>query len=427
MNYLVVGNGPAGTAAVEAIREIDDRGKITVISDEPVMNYSKPLISYLLGKKIKKGQLAYRHEDFYLKNAVDLVLKKEAAKLDIAGKKLILADRQNIPYGRLLIATGGVPVSLPLPGKQASGVFTFTRLRDAEKVAQYIREHSIQSAVVIGGGLIGLKATEALMERGIEVTIVELADRILSTTFDRKASEIIEGALKKRGCQVILKNSAAKIGIHRSGEVKEVVLQNKLKVPCSLVILAVGVIPNLDLIRGTPIRVNRGILVNSFMQTSVADIYSAGDCCEVEDFQGKGSRVVPIWPNAVKQGKIAGYNMAGNQKEYEGSLPMNSVELCGIPTISVGVTDPPDEAGYEKIEFLNAKRSIYKKVILQNGAIVGAIFVGDINRAGIYTGLIKNHVPVSDFKEHLLQDNFGLIYLPKEYRKHFVTEEGIEG
>jgi NAD(P)H-nitrite reductase large subunit len=427
MNYLVVGNGPAGTAAVEAIREIDEQGKISVISDEPITNYSKPLISYLLGKKIKKGQLAYRGEDFYLKNAVDLVLKKEAVKLDIARKKLILADKQNIPYGRLLIATGGVPVSLPLPGKQASGVFTFTRLRDAEKVAQYIREHSIQSAVVIGGGLIGLKATEALMERGIEVTIVELADRILSTTFDRKASEIIEGALKKKGCQVILKTSAAKIGTHRSGEVKEVVLQNKRKVPCSLVILAVGVVPNLDLTRGTPIRVNRGILVNSFMQTSVADIYSAGDCCEVQDFQGKGSRVVPIWPNAVKQGKIAGYNMAGNQKEYEGSLPMNSVELCGIPTISVGVTDPPDEKGYEKIEFLNAKRSIYKKVILQEEVIVGAIFVGDINRAGIYTGLIKNRVQVSDFKEHLLQDNFGLIYLPKEYRKHFVTEEGIEG
>lgn len=426
MNYVIVGNGPAGTAAVEAIREIDLKGKITVISDEPVMNYSKPLISYLLGKKIKKDQLAQRREDFYKKNAVNLILKKKATQLDIEKKKLILANQLKITYDKLLIATGGVPLSPPMEGKKTKGVFTFTRLQDAEELGKYIRENSIASAVVVGGGLIGLKATEALMDRGIAVTIVELADRILSTTFDRRASEIIERALKREGCQVILQTSVARIVANRSRNVKEIILQNEQKVPCGVVILAVGVAPNIELAKGTPIRLNRGILVNSCMQTYVEDIYSAGDCCEVKDFLGGLSGVVPIWPNAVRQGKIAGYNMAGNKKEYEGTVAMNSVELCGIPTISVGITDPGEKGGYEKIEYLNTKQSVYKRVVLQEDIIVGAIFVGDINRAGIYTGLIKNRVKVTDFKEHLLKENFGLIYLPKEYRKHFVTGEEME-
>jgi NAD(P)H-nitrite reductase large subunit len=274
--------------------------------------------------------------------------------------------------------------------------------------------------------LIGLKATEGLLGRGISVTLVELADRILSATFDRRASEIIEGALKKEGCRVFLKNTVAKIAGDRSGRVKEAVLRNQRKVPCQVVIEAVGVLPEVEWLKGTEVRCDRGILVNEYLQTSAEGVFAAGDCCQTPGFFGGPPRVFPIWPSAVRQGKVAGFNMAGGKKEYDGPLVMNSVELCGIPTISVGLTDPQEGNGYETVESVNEKKGVYKKLVLRDDRIVGALFVGDISRAGVYTGLIKEAVKTGDLKPHLLKENFGLIHLPKDYRKHYVTGEGIE-
>jgi NAD(P)H-nitrite reductase large subunit len=426
MRYVIVGNGPAGTAAVEGIREADLKGGITVISDEGVMNYSKPLLSYLLARKVKKNQLAHRPGDFYARNGVELLLKKKAVKLETEQNRVVLSDGQSILYDRLLIATGGAPIPLKIRGKKTQGVFTFTRLEEAEELIRYLGDHSVREALVVGGGLIGLKATEGLLGRGISVTLVELADRVLSTTFDRRASEIIEGALKKEGCRVFLKNTVAKIAGDRSGRVKEAVLRNQRKVPCQVVIEAVGVLPEVEWLKGTEVRCDRGILVNEYLQTSAEGVFAAGDCCQTPGFFGGPPRVFPIWPSAVRQGKVAGFNMAGGKKEYDGPLVMNSVELCGIPTISVGLTDPQEGNGYETIESVNEKKGVYKKLVLREDRIVGALFVGDISRAGVYTGLIKEAVKTGDLKPHLLKENFGLIHLPKDYRKHYVTGEGIE-
>jgi NAD(P)H-nitrite reductase large subunit len=426
MRYVIVGNGPAGTAAVEGIREADPKGRITVISDEGVVNYSKPLLSYLLARKVKRNQLAHRPEDFYARNGVDLLLKKKAVELETAENRVLLSDGKSVPYERLLIATGGVPIPLRVPGKKMGGIFSFTRLQEAEDLARYLKDQSVREAVVVGGGLIGLKATEGLLGRGISVTLVELADRVLSATFDRRASEIIEGALKKEGCQVFLKNTVTRIGGNRSGKVKEVILQGRVKVPCQVIIGAIGVLPNLDWVKGTEIRSDRGILVDEHLKTSVGNVFAAGDCCQTRDFFGGAPRVVPIWPSAVRQGKVAGFNMAGGKKEYEGPLVMNSVELCGIPTISVGLTDPSEGNGYETLESLHEKKGTYKKLVLRDDRIVGALFVGDISRAGVYTGLIREAMKIGDLKDHLLKESFGLIHLPRDYRKHHVTGEGIE-
>jgi NAD(P)H-nitrite reductase large subunit len=426
MRYVIVGNGPAGTAAVEGIREADPKGRITVISDEGVVNYSKPLLSYLLARKVKRNQLAHRPEDFYARNGVDLLLKKKAVELETAENRVLLSDGKSVPYERLLIATGGVPIPLRVPGKKMGGIFSFTRLQEAEDLARYLKDQSVREAVVVGGGLIGLKATEGLLGRGISVTLVELADRVLSATFDRRASEIIEGALKKEGCQVFLKNTVTRIGGDRSGKVKEVILQGRVKVPCQVIIGAIGVLPNLDWVKGTEIRSDRGILVDEHLKTSVGNVFAAGDCCQTRDFFGGAPRVVPIWPSAVRQGKVAGFNMAGGKKEYEGPLVMNSVELCGIPTISVGLTDPSEGNGYETLESLHEKKGTYKKLVLRDDRIVGALFVGDISRAGVYTGLIREAMKIGDLKDHLLKESFGLIHLPRDYRKHHVTGEGIE-
>jgi len=424
MNHVIIGNGPAAISAVTAIREVDLKNKITIISDEPYLNYSRPLISYLLAKCINRERMPYLQSDFYKENNVELILNKKAQELDINKKEVILSDGKRIPFDRLLIATGGTPIISEIKGRDSEGVFTFTKWSDAEAIAHYIKTNKVKEAVILGGGLIGLKALEALMELKIKVTVIELADRILAATFDQQASKIIKIALEKKGCKVITNNTITQVK-RQKAKIKSVVLKNKKEIKCELLIVAVGVKPNIELTQGTPIKINKGIIVDNFMQTNISDIYAAGDCCEAKDLLLETNRLIAIWPNATRQGKIAGYNMAGIKKEYQGSFQMNSVELCGVPTISVGITTP-QEKDYEILKYLDEGKLVYKKLTLKNNKIIGAIFVREINRAGIYTGLIKDKVDVSSFKEHLLKEDFGLISLPKEYRKHLVSGAEIE-
>ncbi|MDH5662302.1 MAG: FAD-dependent oxidoreductase, partial [Elusimicrobiota bacterium] len=349
------------------------------------------------------------------------ILDNKATRLDLKKKYVILADRRKISFDKLLITTGGTPIVPEIKGRNFNGVFSFTTLSDAQKIEKYIKTNKVKKAVVLGGGLIGLKATEALIELKIRVTIVELADRILSATFDKKASAIIEAALEKIGCKSITNNTIAEIK-GKNSKVKEVILKDKKKIPTELVIVAIGVKPNIELVKNRAINTNKGILVDNFMQTNIKDIYAAGDCCEAKDSLLNTNRPIAIWPVAKRQGKIAGYNMAGLKREYQGSFAMNSVELCGIPTISVGESCPEKE-GYQVLEYFAPEKSIYKKIVIKNKRIIGVIFVGDIERAGIYTSLIKDKVDTSGFKENLLKEDFGLISLPKEYRKHLVTGE----
>jgi len=424
MNYVIIGNGPSAISAVRAIREVDLRSKLTIISDEPYLNYSRPLISYLLSKRIEKDKMPFCQENFYEENQVQLILNKRAKSLDVKEKNIILSHKERIPFDRLLIATGGAPIIPEFRGRDLFGIFTFTKLQDAEEIARYIRYNKVKEAVVVGGGLIGLKAAEAIIELKIKVTIVELADRILAATFDKNASSVIEVALEKIGGNLLTNNTAVEIK-SKDKRVSEVILRDKKRIRAELVIVAIGVRPEIEVVKGTSIKTNKGILVNNFMQTNIKDIYAAGDCCEAKDSLLGINRPIPIWPVAASQGKVAGYNMAGVKREYSGSFTMNSIELCGIPTISVGQTYP-QKKGYEVLEYFDKDKPIYKRIVLKNNRIVGAIFLGDIERAGIYTGLIKDRVDAGSFKEHLLKEDFGLIILPKEYRKHLVTGTGIE-
>ena len=211
VNYVIIGNSISGISAINAIREYDRKGLITVISDESCVNYSRPLISYLLGKKISMDKINLCGKNFYRENKVNLILNKRASKLDLKKGYVILENRQKIPFDKLLIATGGIPIIPKFKGSDFNGIFTFTNLSDTERINKYIKANKVSKAVVIGGGLIGLKATEALIERGIKVTIVELAERILSSTFDKKASRIIENALRKIGCDLVINNTIVEI------------------------------------------------------------------------------------------------------------------------------------------------------------------------------------------------------------------------
>ncbi|MFH1310404.1 MAG: FAD-dependent oxidoreductase [Candidatus Omnitrophota bacterium] len=432
MKYVIIGNSASGIAAVSSIREYDKTGKITIISSEPYLNYSRPLISYLLAKKIGRNQILYRDKDFYKKNKVDLVLKRKAVKLNLKRKRVLLDNKQEVPFDKLLIATGGKPINPEVKGIDAKGVFNFVDLSCEEQIERFIKNNKVKNAVIMGGGLIGLKAAEALIALNIKLTLVELADRVLSSTFDKKASLIIEEALKKHKCDLITKNTIVEVKT-KNNIINAVELKDKSILHADLLISAIGVRPNIELVNNTSIKTNRGIIADKFMRTNIKDIYVAGDCCEASDLISKTKKAIAIWPLAVLQGKIAGYNMAGIRKEYPGGFAMNSVELCGIPTISAGETNPVGTQ-YEIISDYVPKESIYRKIVLKENRIVGVIFMGKIERAGIYIGLIKEAVNLascffsesgSSFskKEYFLKDNFGLISLPQEYRKYLVSGE----
>jgi len=426
MRYVIIGNSAAAVGAIEAIRRCDAENPITVVADEPHHVYSRPLISYLLGGMVDEGRMDYRPRDFYTRYRVETMLGVEVTQVSPQEWSLALAGGGTLTYDRLLIATGGRPFVPPVPGVDVEGVFTFTCLDDARRMARYIEQHEARSALVVGGGLIGLKTAEALMARGLRVTIVELADRILSMTFDHTASGLAESLLRRAGADVRTGLTVKEI-VERKGRVDHAVLQDGERVECDLVVFAIGVRPNVGLIPPEAgIQVNRGIVTDRRMQTSVPGIYAAGDCAEGYDMLLGEHRPIAIWPNAYRQGYVAGCNIAGVKREYEGGMPMNSVEVCGVPTISVGLTDPPEGDGYEILERYDRAAPAYKRLVLRDNRLVGAICIGVVDRAGIYTGLIRDRVDVAPFKDYLLAGNFGLISLPREYRKHLVVGEGIE-
>jgi NAD(P)H-nitrite reductase large subunit len=430
MQYVIIGNSAAAVGAIKAIRQHDTENPITVISDETHHVYSRPLMCHLLGELVDEDRMVYRPLDFYEQHKVEPMLGVRATEIDTQAKTVSLAGGGAIAYDRLLLAVGGKPFVPPTPGIDLDGVFTFTKWEDAQKIDRHIKDNDVQTALVVGGGLIGMKAAKALMARGIRLTIIELADRILSTSLDHTASKLAESILRRAGVEVVTGTTVNEI-VGKDRQVDHAVLQEGEKIDCDLIIFGIGVRPNLDLIlpepeKRTGIKVNQGILVDAHMQTSAEDVYAAGDCVETYDMILGIERPIAIWPHATRQGHVAGCNMAGVEKVYEGGFPMNSEDVAGVPTIAVGLTDPKErEDEYEIIEKYDRAALAYKRLVLHRDRLVGAICVGDIDRAGIYTGLIRDRVDVSPFKEHLLSGNFGLISLPKEYRKHMVVGEGI--
>jgi NAD(P)H-nitrite reductase large subunit len=249
--------------------------------------------------------------------------------------------------------------------------------------------------------------------------MVELQDKILSLLLDVQASEIIEGVMKKAGVNIITGQSVQKILGKPDNEsvVGGVLLTKGETISCDLVIVAIGVIPRTDLAVGTEIRTNRGITVDSKMQTNIPDVYASGDVAEAYDFILQQNRLLPLWPLAVLEGRIAGYNMAGQNATYSGGTNMSSLKYFGVPIVSIGLANPKEDPNLEVLVSSNLERSIYKKLVLKNNVIVGMTMVNCIERAGILFYLIKNQVDTKKFKAQLLSDDFGLATLPSSLQK----------
>jgi NAD(P)H-nitrite reductase large subunit len=413
--YLIVGNSVGAVGAVEAIRQIDQSGSLTVLSDEPHFTYSRPMIAEYLAGQCSLDQMLYRAPDFYEKNRVRAVLGRKAVGIDFQGRLVELDDRMKIGWRKLLLATGGRPIVPKMDGVGRENVFTFTTIADAEKMKRALPVGA--TVVVIGGGLIGISVTQALVEYGARVIVVELMDRLLSTMLDPEGSHLAEEKLQAAGVRLVTGQTVSSI-IGRAADetrVGGVILQDGQSISCDAVVVAIGVIPRTELVEGSPIAVNRGIVVDRRMQSSVRDVYACGDVAEAFDFVQKAERVIPVWPNAYIGGRVAGQNMAGLRVRYPGGTAMNSLNWFGLSIVSAGVVDPGDVEGYEILS-TPATAESYRKIVLKKGRVVGMIFLGEIEGSGVVFGLMKDGVNVSSFKEALLRPNFGLSALPDQLR-----------
>jgi NAD(P)H-nitrite reductase large subunit len=245
--------------------------------------------------------------------------------------------------------------------------------------------------------------------------MVELQEKILSLLLDAKASDLVEAVVKKAGVDIVTGQSVQKIlgKPDNDGVVGGVMLTKGDQVPCDLVIVAIGVIPRTELVVGTAVKINRGIVVDNFMQTNVPDVYASGDVAEAFDFILNQNRLLPLWPLAVLEGRTAGYNMAGQKTTYGGGTNMSSLKYFGVPIVSIGLANPkPDDPTLEILVKLDTEHNVYKKLVLKNNVIVGMTLVNCIERAGILFHLMKNQINVKKFKQDLLRDDFGLAVLP---------------
>ena len=410
--YLIIGNSAGGIGAAEAIREVDKVEAVTIVSDEPYPAYSRPLISEYLAERRPLAKMLYRLPDFYKENNVQAILDQKVTGLNISKHNIKLEDGRTIAWGKLLLATGGSPIVPGIEGIDSKGVFTFNRLDDAKAIDQFLSQYRREAkAVVIGGGLIGVSATEALVKRGVEVTIVEMKERILNTILDEEASALVETALEKAGVGIVTGHTVARVNSYLPGEATGVSLDDSRPLPCEVVIIAIGVQPRLELVSGSAIKTNRGIVVDRYMATSIPDVYACGDVAEAYDFVYGENRLTPIWPNAYIGGRTAGFNMAGIPTEYPGGTAMNSLKYFGLDVVSAGIVTPPDDS----YQVLSAEYDdIYRKVVLKDGLVVGMVFVGNIEKSGIIFGLMKDRVKVDGFKQELVAGDFGFISLPEE-------------
>ncbi len=415
--YILLGNSAAAVTAAEAIRTIDKENSLAIVSAEDSAPYSPALTTYFISGTINEKGIYYRSDDFYSKNKIDTFLANPATSLDAKKKTVTLADGTVLQFSKLLIATGGAPQRPDIKGSELKGVFTLRTMDDARQIKE--RAQNSEKAVILGGGLVGLRAAYALHHLGINVTIVVSSSQILSQNLDEKAAGIMQDWLAYKHFNIVTKNDVD--FINGEDEVTSVTLKDGTELAADMVIIGKGVRPNASFSIEAGIEVDRGIVVNNLMQTSVEDIYAAGDVAQAYDKLLKKKVVNAIWPVATEQGRVVGTNMAGGSEKFEGSIAMNSVDFYGLSALSMGITRPKNEKDYEIIEKYEPQHHLYRKLLLQDNVIKGAILIGDIDRAGIITGLINEGVKVDSFKDSLSKDKFGFMVLPKELRDKKMT------
>ena len=386
--YVIIGNGAAAAGCIEGVRSVDPDGPVTVVSQEPRPAYCRPLISYYLEGKAAPEKMNCRPDGFYDKTGCRVLYGKKAVSIDPAAKTVTLDDGEALPYDALCVAAGSAPFAPPFEGLDTvEEKFTFMTMDDA--LALEKATETPKDALIVGAGLIGLKCAEGLRGRVKSVTVCDLADRVLSSILDEEGAKTVQTHLEAHGLRFLLGNTVARFDGHTA------YMKNGEAVAFDLLVLAVGVKPNAALVKDAGGEVGRGIAVDRRMATSLPDVYAAGDCAEGEDVSCGRRRVLAILPNACMQGRAAGVNMAGGEAIFDDAIPMNAVGFFGLHIMTAG--------SYTGEVFEERTETGSKKFFTQDGLLKGFILIGETQRAGLYTALIRNRTPLSGIDFELLR------------------------
>lgn len=399
MHYVIIGNGGAGVSALQVIREVDKVSDVTIISKEKYPAYSPCSLPNLIGGEIDKPTIFRFDKEFYKRLNAGFIKNTQVIKIHPDNKSIEFSNGKVLKFDKLLISAGANPITPKnIDGLNLVGVHIMGSLDSALGIIEHIKQ-GVKHAIVIGGGFMGIETATMLKKRGINVTIVEMLPQILARMLDSDMAEKITEILKENGINLVLNDTVK--AVNGNKKVKSVTL-NKKTINCDMVVLAIGVKPNIELIQGSGINVNLGIIVDSKMQTNKKNIFAAGDIAEVkEQIEGrKGS--FAIWPNAIEQGRIAGLNIAGKPTKYDGAEVVNVLDIYDIPVVAMGQISK--EIGKcEMISRFTPHSS--KKILIKNNRIIGLQFIGTIRNTGVFYSLMKKGTDVRDIKDRLLDDN----------------------
>ncbi len=403
--FVIIGNGVAAAGCIEGIRSIDKESEITVISAEKHPVYSRPLISYYLEGKTTLEKMNYRSEDFYEKNKAELVYAS-AEKIDLKKGEVAFGSKKT-KFDKLCIAAGSSPFVPPMDGLDSvKEKFTFMTMDDSLALEKALKKDS--RVLIVGAGLIGLKCAEGILERVGSVTVVDLADRVLSSILDNECAAVMQKHLESKGMKFLLSDSVAKL------ETDKAVMKSGKTVEFDVLVLAVGVRANTQLAKDAGAEVNRGIIIDTKMQTTLENVYAAGDCTEGYDSSIDANRVLAILPNAYMQGFCAGVNMAGGDSSITNAIPMNSIGFFGLHCTSAGSYFAQGEGEVYEEKSCGGIKRLY----IKDNKLTGYIIIGDVTGAGIYTRIIREKTDLSGVNIDKLKNNATLaMFLPETRRK----------
>lgn len=404
MKYVIIGNATAAIGTVEGIRSVDQEGEIVLISSEPHFTYGRPLISYLLLGKTSEENMHYRPDNFYEVNHVTTMLGRTVTRIDNNAKKIVLENGETVSYDKVAICTGSRPFVPPMEGLDSvQDQTSFMTLDDAHRLAELLGDQKDKDVLIIGAGLIGLKCAEGILHLSKSLTIIDMAPRILPNVLDEYGSSFLQSYLEDLGMKFYLSDSVAKFSAPHHA-----VCKSGLELDFDVLVVAVGVRPNTQLAEEIGCDVNRGVLVNTRSETSVEDVYAAGDCTVSHDIATDTDRILAILPNAYQQGETAGINMAGGNTVFDTAFPMNASGFLGLHMITAG--------SYDGEEYITKTENSYKKLVVRDNKLVGFILIGEVDRGGIYTSLIRDQVPLDTINFDLIREHPQLMAFAKSER-----------
>ncbi|MEE8501043.1 MAG: FAD-dependent oxidoreductase [Kiloniellales bacterium] len=403
MDYLILGAGPAGVLAAESLRAADPSGAIVLIGDEPEPPYSRMAIPYLLIEDIGEEGTYLRHGEGHYANLRIEVRRDRASGVDTGARRVALEGGESLAYDRLLIATGSRAAMPPIPGIDLPGVETCWTLEDARRIAAHMKPGA--RVVLMGAGFIGCIVLQALAARGLEVTVVEMAERMLPRMMDETGGEMIARWCESRGVRV--RTGTRVTGIEPAAGGLRLDLAGGATLEAELVICATGVTPNTGFLDGSGVALEDGVLVDEHLQTNIDGVYAAGDVAQGPDFSTGERAIHAIQPTAAEHGRIAALNMAGQPTRYRGSLAMNVLNTLGLVSSSFGLWMGVD--GGARALATDGAGFKYLRLEFDEDVIVGALALGLTQHVGVIRGLIQTRTPLGPWKQRLMDDPHGVM------------------